>query len=242
MSKTDKKPTWMKIHSGLNKPKHRKAIGVRIWLFMYLIDNADWGTGRVDGFKDGDAAKELEMPKATIRKWRNGLQDAGYITSKPGFQCQNITIHKWRNPREVNPEQTNLKAECPKMDTHPTPKMDTHPLAKVDTPTIDHSNTESSTKKRKQDVIFNAVRDGAFGGANSPRVAMISNPLKKMGVKEEEVKGFFVWYKQKYRDASPPRDKTKFLEHYEEYRLSKNGKSPDVGKPAFVGPKETMLS
>ena len=135
---TDKKLTWMKIHSGINEPKHRDAMGVRIWLFMYLIDHADWETGRVDGFRDGVAADAMEMPQSTIRKWRTGLQDSGYITSEPGFQCQNIIIRKWRDPRQVNPQQININGECPFLDTHPSSEMDTHPAIKVDTLHIDH--------------------------------------------------------------------------------------------------------
>jgi len=135
----DKQRTWMKIHSGINDPKHREALGVRVWLFFYLIDHVEWDTGVVWGYTDGKAAAEMEVPESTIRKWRRGLQESGYITRKPGFQCSNIYIHKWRNPRLVEPPQLNVPGDestwCPNLDTHSGTVLDTHPASKVDTPT-----------------------------------------------------------------------------------------------------------
>lgn len=123
----------MKIHSGLNDPKHREAMGVRLWLFIHYIDKADWETGVYWYCRDGDVAEELDMPLASVRRWRHELRGAGYIRSYPGDQCQHIMILRWRNPRLVNPPQINIPGELPEMITppkndHPSSQKSDHPF------------------------------------------------------------------------------------------------------------------
>lgn len=103
-----KKPTWIKVHSNILEPKHQKAIGERIWLFLYLIDNADWKTGIVPEYKDADAATELGRSKRTVERWRQDLANLQYITSKQVQRSQEVTIHNWRNPKEVNADPINV--------------------------------------------------------------------------------------------------------------------------------------
>ena len=49
------KKTWIKVKRGLLAPKHRELLGVRFWLYMYLLDKTEWETGIVYGWKDKDA-------------------------------------------------------------------------------------------------------------------------------------------------------------------------------------------
>ena len=74
------KPRWMKIHSGINEPKHRETLGIRIWLFMYMIDCVDWTTGVIEGWTDIAAAEALEMPLSTLKRQRQQLAEDDYIT------------------------------------------------------------------------------------------------------------------------------------------------------------------
>ena len=52
------------------EPKHRDKLGIRIWLYLYILDQADWDTGEVLEWRDGDAADGLQMPKRTVRQQR----------------------------------------------------------------------------------------------------------------------------------------------------------------------------
>jgi hypothetical protein len=116
--------TWIKVHSGLTSdPKHRKALGKRVWLFLWLIDHADWQTGVVVDYTDAYASGELDMPERTVERQRQELQSLGYIECNQGFQCQHIRVMKWRNPRLVNPPQINIpedKTTYAELRTHGT--------------------------------------------------------------------------------------------------------------------------
>ena len=47
------KKNWIYIKRGMSEdPKHRERIGMAIWLFMHMIDAADWETGRVYDWRD----------------------------------------------------------------------------------------------------------------------------------------------------------------------------------------------
>ena len=51
--------TYIKIKRGLLSSAHCDAIGPAVWLFMYIIDHADWNTGVMGGYTDQEAAEEL---------------------------------------------------------------------------------------------------------------------------------------------------------------------------------------
>lgn len=99
------KKTWISIKRGLLRPEHRESLGVRVWLFMHMIDICDWDTGQIKGWTDKSQAEKIEMPWRTVQRQRQELADAGYITCDPGFQCLNITIAKWVNPRSYSGEK-----------------------------------------------------------------------------------------------------------------------------------------
>lgn len=206
--------TWMKIHNGLNDPKHRAAIGVRLWLFMHLIDRADWETGIVWHFRDGAAAEELDMPLDTIRRQRHELRDAGYIKSFAGEQCQHIMIMRWRNPRLVNPPQINMPDGGLSEIPYSPPKVTTHPDAKVTTPTIRSESITPSPaailfktetgddipsltwlevltelmEKHGIDKLRYAIKEGEIHGARNPAYyrAVCENPYNGKGHKAEK--------------------------------------------------------
>lgn len=193
------KPTWAKVHSGLiNDPDHMNTLGVRLWYFLWLIDHADWEVGIVRDYTDQQAATSMKRPLSTVRKWRQGIEEAGYISSQAGFQCQHLAIHKWRNPREVSPPQQNVPG---KPDTWPemwkvvpavmvskngkdASKVDTHPLGEVGTPSSE-SDSESQLGATPQqnvpgkpdkprDLLFEAVLKGSWNvtyhpGMNLPK-------------------------------------------------------------------------
>lgn len=99
--------TWIKIKRGILQPKHRIALGIRIWLYLHILDRADWDEGKVLEWRDEAEADLLEMPVDTLRKQRKQLEKDGYVTSIQGQYCQEIIIHKWVNPRKYDGKVLN---------------------------------------------------------------------------------------------------------------------------------------
>lgn len=131
---------WIKVKRGMVKdPKHRQAIGSAIWVYLELIDIADWETGIVDPYKDDDMAAEMAASVSWIRKMRRLLEEAGYIESEQlGPKGMRITIIKWINPRSYSGEVKNKQK---KSGTSVTPLEN-----KGDTESVTESITETDTE------------------------------------------------------------------------------------------------
>jgi hypothetical protein len=99
--------TWIKLKRGLLDPKHRDAMGVRLWVYLHILDRADWEQGAVLVWKDEQEAESIAMPVDTLRDQRMGLQIAGYIRCDRHGDHQRITILKWVNPREYSGQVYN---------------------------------------------------------------------------------------------------------------------------------------
>jgi len=96
------KKTWIKVKRGLLEPKHIERLGVRFFLYLYYLDQADWVKGAVLFYRDRDASDELGIPITTIRKQRVKLENDGYVSCLQKKDHQIITIHNWTNPREYS--------------------------------------------------------------------------------------------------------------------------------------------
>ena len=92
--------THLKIKCGLLSPKHCQAIGSAVWLFMYILDRADWEDGTFRGYTDADAAEDLGSPRLTIKKWRSRLARHNYIVCQQSLHSQTLYVNKWTNPKE----------------------------------------------------------------------------------------------------------------------------------------------
>jgi len=142
--------TWIKIHSGLtNDPTHRERMGIRVWLFMWLVDHAEWDTGVVYNYTDKWAGEEMQVSSRTIERQRQDLEGQDYIFCHAGFQCQHIRIMRWRNPKLVNPYQINvpgLPDTCAELRTHGTQSCVPIPTANCVPLHIDHNISESITQ------------------------------------------------------------------------------------------------
>ncbi len=150
------KKTWFKIKRGLLEPRHRLKMGVKIWLFMHMIDRVDWETGIILEWVDQSEADTLQMPLRTLRQQRSQLEDEGYITCVQLKHHQEITIHNWTNPRKYDGEVYNPKSEGD-INLQPsekevkghikgynkgTPKV----LTKMSTPTSNSHKTNQTTQ------------------------------------------------------------------------------------------------
>ena len=106
------KKHWIYIKRGLSEdPKHRAQMGECIWLYMHIIDRADWETGVAFDWKDKEEAAEMSMPVDTLRRQRQKLEEMDYIQSHQKQHSQDVRIMEWRNPRDYGSEIKNPRSQ-----------------------------------------------------------------------------------------------------------------------------------
>lgn len=106
------KKNWIKIERDFaTDPQHRIKMGMKIWLYLYILDRADWETGKINNWRDQDAADEMNMPLRTIRDQRQGLEEEKYIQCLQRGQFQVIIIFNYHNPRAYDGEVLNRSDE-----------------------------------------------------------------------------------------------------------------------------------
>lgn len=113
------KKTWIKVKCGILEPKHIVALGQAWYLYLYMLDIANWETGTIPEWKDEYAAQDLGKQTSMIREHRKHLANEGYISFQKKQYCQLITIHNWTNPRRydgVVQNQSYDKDELPDGD------------------------------------------------------------------------------------------------------------------------------
>ena len=103
--------TFIKIRRGILEPKHRIKLGAAWQLYFYMLDLVNWETGMIFGWKDKDAACDLEMPIATLRDQRRRLEDELYISTTIKKYGLEIKINKWKNPRQGEEDLTPWNGE-----------------------------------------------------------------------------------------------------------------------------------
>ena len=92
--------TYIKVKPGILSASHCQAIGQALWLFLYILDHADWEQGVFFGYSDADAAEDLGQSRRTIRRWRLRLDDYDYISCRKGQHSQTLYVHNWSDPRQ----------------------------------------------------------------------------------------------------------------------------------------------
>src|SRR3990172_2133847 len=102
--------TWIKLKRGILEAKHRERIGPAVWLYIYILDRADWEQGAVLDWTDAGAAEELGMDINTLRNHRRKLEDERYISTQKKQYKQILYIHNWTNPREYDGKKYNVQS------------------------------------------------------------------------------------------------------------------------------------
>ncbi len=90
--------TFVKVKRGILSPEHVNKIGEAIWLYLYILDRADWETGKIYDWRDQQAADELGIYIGTIRNQRKKLTGK-YIDFVGHGRWSELTIRKWADPR-----------------------------------------------------------------------------------------------------------------------------------------------
>jgi hypothetical protein len=138
------KKHWIFVKRGLSEdPKHRERMGMAIYVYLHILDRADWETGKVGDWVDGDEANDMCMSPRTLRDWRQKLVDLGYIACKQRQHSLEITIYNWINPREYNTGPINLKNDPFEGDTQG---------ALLDAPSKFQGDTQGDTQVRSVSV------------------------------------------------------------------------------------------
>jgi len=125
--------TWIMLKRGLViDPKHREKMGIRIWLYLYMLDRANWQQGAVLEWRDESEAAEMEMDLNTLRAQRRQLEADGYIRCERRGHDQRVIVLRWVNPREYtgkvyNPPDLAGTAEEPSVATTTLAESQTAP-------------------------------------------------------------------------------------------------------------------
>ena len=151
------KKNWIYVKRGLSEnPKHRAQMGECIWLYLHIIDRADWETGTAYDWKDEQEAADMGMPVRTLREQRRKLDEQGYINCKQRQYGQDIVITKWINPRDYSGKVLNeggsetSPKEDEQGDTQGYIQGDTQGSTQDVTPT---SNSKSKSLTPKGDLV-----------------------------------------------------------------------------------------
>jgi hypothetical protein len=140
------KKHWIYIKRGLSEdPKHRVAMGECVWLYMHIIDRADWEKGIAYDWKDEAEAADMSMPLRTLREQRRKLDDLGYISCVQLKHNQNIVIKRWIDPRDYGAKVVNTDGFEGDVGMEPLKNEDS-----VEGDTKDY--TKDYTKGSSQDV------------------------------------------------------------------------------------------
>ena len=108
------KKHWIYLKRGLSEdPKHRAQMSECIWLFMHIIDRADWETGIAYDWKDSEEAADMGMNVDTLRAQRQKLEKMDYIRCKQKQHSQDVKIMEWINPRDYSAGVVNPRIESP---------------------------------------------------------------------------------------------------------------------------------
>lgn len=75
--------------------KHYRKMRNAVWLYLYLLLNADRKTGSLSR-KLRTISSDMGISKNMIMRWLNILRTEGYIATKSNGRCLSIKIAKWR--------------------------------------------------------------------------------------------------------------------------------------------------
>lgn len=154
------KKNWIYIKRGLSEdPKHRSQMGECIWLYMHIIDRADWETGIAYDWKDAQEAADMGLSVDTLRRQRQKLEEGDYIRCTQKQYKQEISIMEWKNPRDYscevkNPRFQSLDEALPS-DVQGSGHGLNHVARQVKTPTLDSKSLSIDDSSKSKNTAYN---------------------------------------------------------------------------------------
>ena len=200
------KRTWITVKRGILEPKHRFALGELIWLFIYILDLANWEEGAIMEWTDKGAAEEMDMPLATLRDQRRKLEERGYISTERKRYGLRIIVHNWTNPREYTGKKYNVKAQSDtQSDTQSVKTPDDNLHSSIESKVTNQKSNISTDKKPSENKyqIARALSDvtGLDFEKNKPRLFSVSKKFKT-GEEQQIIRDYSIggiWYKADWR-------------------------------------------
>jgi hypothetical protein len=177
------KKHWIYIKRGLSEdPKHRDKMGECIWLYMHIIDQADWETGIAHDWKDASEAADMGMSVDTLRRQRQKLEDGKYIKSVQRQHGQDIYLYEWKNPRDYGSETKNPRNESLN-ETLPSSSEGLNQglnqgMRQVKTPTYDSKSIP--LKGIEQAILQNRPVTQEDINASSPKYRQLCERVEKL--------------------------------------------------------------
>lgn len=101
------KQWWAAIWKGLimdERATHYRSMKSALWLFLYLVLNADRKTGHLSR-RISTISADMGIERATILRWLRCLRERGYIQSQSTGRALHIQIHKWKSAAPKMPLQ-----------------------------------------------------------------------------------------------------------------------------------------
>lgn len=216
------KKHWIQIKVGLSRDaKHRERLGVKIWLYMHMIDRCDWSSGIITQWIDKEEAEDMNMRWRTLQGQRQELESDGYITCIQHKRYQEIIIHNWHNPRAYGEGAMNVRGKgtqksVPKKNKGTpkgTPKGSRKPSTRTPNSGSQVSGKDSTVKKRrapcKRDLVFEALTEASGNDIKNltkqarGMLNRYAKELKEVNATPEQIVRFPMWYKQHIIDQEP---------------------------------------
>lgn len=118
------KKAFTAVYNDLIQPDHFARIGAAVWLYLYLLSEADWQSGEVDGYKDRQAADTLGAELWSVRRWREKLEVGGYVVTerRAGGGILRVTVTRYKSPRILKSDGKGVQKCTPEGDKNVYPQ------------------------------------------------------------------------------------------------------------------------
>ena len=160
---------WAPIWTGLvmdKEARHYHRMKTAIWLFLYLVLNANRKTGSL-ARKVKTISSNMGTNRNTVLRWLTTLREEGYITTQNTGRCLHIQINKWKNFSDVGkiPNQklhiSNLRC-CKNPTSQKTSESQKTPILRENSAFLSTPNDRTI----KKDILKND-NDNKFMNLNS---------------------------------------------------------------------------
>lgn len=138
------------------KARHYKRMRSAIWLFLYLLLNADRRTGFLVR-KVRTISSDMGINRDTVLRWLNILRKEGYVVTENTGRCLSIQIKKWKGVLNVgNMSHQRWQISNSRGWKIPTPQKSRNPLyLSQKLPNLSYPNDITI----KRDILNNDIED-----------------------------------------------------------------------------------
>jgi len=115
----NQKQWWTPVWTGLvmdRQAKHYRRMKNTIWLFLYLVLNANRKTGFLLR-KVKTVCADMGVPRNTVFRWLNTLRRYGYIATENTGRCLLVQVKKWKTIQQGPEIEVQKHQNCNPGDT-----------------------------------------------------------------------------------------------------------------------------